>query len=78
MVASDKYTQLHKDNVYIDGEYCIEKADLIDDESVVMIKDQHQQADLVYLVKQATTSSLYEPLKLKHSNIVSLRITNHK
>ena len=49
MVASDKYTQLHKDNVYIDGEYCIEKADLIDDESVVMIKDQHQQADLVYL-----------------------------
>lgn len=56
MVASDKYTQLHKDNVYIDGEYCIEKADLIDDESVVMIKDQHQQADLVYLVKQATTS----------------------
>lgn len=56
MVASDKYTQLHKDNVYIDGEYCIEKADLIDDESVVMIKDQHQQVDLVYLVKQATTS----------------------
>ena len=56
MVASDKYTQLPKDNVYIDGEYCIEKADLIDDESVVMIKDQHQQADLVYLVKQATTS----------------------
>lgn len=56
LVASGKYTQLHKDNVYINGKYCIEKADLMDDESVIMIKDQHQQADLVYLVKQATTS----------------------
>lgn len=28
----------------------------MDDENVIMIKDQHQQADLVYLVKQATTS----------------------
>lgn len=56
LVASGKYTQLHKDNVYIGGKYCIEKADLMDDENVIMIKDQHQQADLVYLVKQATTS----------------------
>lgn len=56
LVASGKYTQLHKDNVYINGKYCIEKADLMDDENVIMIKDQHQQADLVYLVKQATTS----------------------
>lgn len=56
LVASGKYTQLHKNNVYINGKYCIEKADLMDDDNVVMIKDQHQQADLVYLVKQATTS----------------------
>lgn len=56
LVASGQYTQLHKDNVYISGKYCIEKADLMDDENVIMIKDQHQQADLVYLVKQATTS----------------------
>lgn len=56
LVASGRYTQLHKDNVYINGKYCIEKADLMDDENVIMIKDQHQQADLVYLVKQATTS----------------------
>lgn len=55
-MASGKYTQLHKNNVYIAGKYCIEKADLMDDENVIMIKDQHQQADLVYLVKQATTS----------------------
>lgn len=56
LVASGNYTQLHKDNVYIGGKYCIEKADLMDAENVIMIKDQHQQADLVYLVKQATTS----------------------
>lgn len=56
LVASGKYTQLHKDNVYINGKYCIEKADLMDNENVIMIKDQHQQADLVYLLKQATTS----------------------
>lgn len=56
LVASGKYTQLHKDNVYINGKYCIEKADLMDDENIIMIKDQHQQADLVYLIKQATTS----------------------
>lgn len=56
LVASGRYTQLHKNNVYIGGKYCIEKADLMDDENVIMIKDQHQQADLVYLVKQATTS----------------------
>lgn len=55
MVASGQYTQLHKDNVYI-GKYCIEKADLMDQSNVIMIKDQHQQADLVYLIKQATTS----------------------
>ena len=28
----------------------------MDDDNVIMIKDQHQQADLVYLIKQATTS----------------------
>ncbi len=56
LVAKGKYAQLHKDNVYINGKYCIEKADLMDDENVIMIKDQHQQADLVYLIKQATTS----------------------
>lgn len=28
----------------------------MDDENIIMIKDQHQQADLVYLIKQATTS----------------------
>lgn len=55
MVATGQYTQLHKDNVYI-GKYCIEKADLMDQNNVIMIKDQHQQADLVYLIKQATTS----------------------
>lgn len=56
LVSEGKYTQLHKQNVYIHGRYCIEKADLMDDENVIMIKDQHQQADLIYLVKQATTS----------------------
>ena len=56
LVASGKYTQLHKENVYINKKYCIEMADLMDDERVIMVKDQHQQADLVYLVKQATTS----------------------
>ena len=55
MVANGPYTQLHKKNVYI-GKYCIEKADLMDDENVIMIKDQHAQSDLVYRVKQATTS----------------------
>jgi len=55
LLISGKYTQLHKDNVYI-GKYCIEKADLMDDDNIIMIKDQHQQADLVYLIKQATTS----------------------
>ena len=52
---SGKYIQLHKDNVYI-GKYCIEKADLMDDDNVIMIKAQHGQADFVYLIKQATTS----------------------
>jgi hypothetical protein len=28
----------------------------MDQNNVIMIKDQHQQADLVYLIKQATTS----------------------
>lgn len=55
LVATGQYVQLHKDNVYI-GKYCIEKADLMDDNNIIMIKDQHQQADLVYLIKQATTS----------------------
>lgn len=55
LVATGQYIQLHKDNVYI-GKYCIEKADLMDKDNIIMIKDQHQQADLVYLVKQATTS----------------------
>lgn len=55
LVFSGAYTQLHKQNVYI-GKYCIEKADLMDDENVIMVKDQHAQQDLVYLVKQATTS----------------------
>ena len=55
LVANGEYTQLHKNNAYI-GKYCIEQADLMDDENVIMIKDQHQQSDLVYLVKQATTS----------------------
>lgn len=50
-----QYTQLHKNNVYI-GKYCIEKADLMDEDNIIMIKDQHGQADLVYLIKQATTS----------------------
>ena len=50
-----QYTKLHKDNVYI-GKYCIEKADLMDEDNIIMIKDQHGQADLVYLIKQATTS----------------------
>ena len=55
LVKQGDYTQLHKNNVYI-GKYCIEQADLMDDDNVVMIKDQHQQADLVYLIRQATTS----------------------
>ena len=55
MTAAGDYIQLHKHNVYI-GKYCIEQADLMDENNVIMIKDQHNQADLVYLVKQATTS----------------------
>lgn len=53
---SKKLKELLQITVEFNGKYCIEKADLMDDESVVMIKDQHQQADLVYLVEQATTS----------------------
>ncbi len=71
LVESGKYTQLHKDNVYIGGKYCIEKADLIDDENVIMIKDQHQQADLVYLVKQATTS-----LRLSNAGEIGKNVFN--
>ena len=55
LVGQGLYTQLHKNNVYI-GKYCVEQADLMDNNNVIMIKDQCQQADLVYLVKQATTS----------------------
>ena len=55
LVDEGKCTQLHKQNTYI-GKYCVEQADLIDKDNVIMIKDQNQQSDLVYLVKQATTS----------------------
>lgn len=55
LVSSGQYIQLHKNNVYC-GPYCIEKADLMDAENVIMVKGQHQAADLVYLIKQATTS----------------------
>ena len=55
LVKTGQYTQLHKENVYI-GKYCIEKADLMDKDNIIMVKDQHGQADLVYLIKQATTS----------------------
>ncbi len=71
LVASGKYIQLHKNNVYINGKYCIEKADLMDEENVIMIKDQHQQADLVYLVKQATTS-----LRLSNAGEIGENIFN--
>ena len=50
-----QYTQLHKKNQYI-GKYCVEQADLMDDNNVIMIKDEHTTSDLVYLIKQATTS----------------------
>ena len=56
LVENGEYIQLHKQNIYVNGKYCIEKADLMDENNVIMIKDQHAQADLVYLVKQATTS----------------------
>ena len=55
LVKDDKYTQLHKKNIYI-GKYCIEQADLMDDENVIMIKDQNETSDLVYLIAQAKTS----------------------
>lgn len=55
LVKENGYTQLHKNNVYI-GKYCIEQADLMDSDNVIMIKDQANQSDLVYLIKQATTS----------------------
>ena len=55
LVESESYTQLHKNNIYL-GKYCIEKADLMDENNVIMIKSQHNQPDLVYLIKQATTS----------------------
>lgn len=50
-----QYTQLHKRNKYV-GKYCIEQADLMDDDNVIMIKDERTTSDLVYLIKQATTS----------------------
>ena len=55
LAASGEYKQLHKHNTYI-GQYCIETADLMDADNVIMVKGQHQEADLVYLIKQATTS----------------------
>jgi uncharacterized protein (TIGR04141 family) len=55
LVNEEDYIQLHKKNIYVDR-YCIEKADLMDSENVIMIKDQNSISDLVYLVKQATTS----------------------
>lgn len=55
LVKDNKYTQLHKRNIYI-GKYCIEQADLMDDENVIMIKDQNETSDLVYLIAQAKTS----------------------
>ena len=55
LVKTGKYKQLHKHNVYYKG-FCIEKADLMDNDNVIMIKDQRGQADLVYLIKQATTA----------------------
>ena len=64
------YRQLHCDNIHI-GKYCIEKADLMDDEYVIMIKDQHNQSDLVYLIKQATTS-----IRLADSNELNENIFN--
>ncbi len=54
-MLTGKYIQLHKDNVYI-GKYCIEKADLMDDDNIIMVKKCRNTSDLVYLVKQAKTS----------------------
>lgn len=55
LVKDSKYTQLHKQNKYI-GKYCIEQADLMDADNIIMIKDEHTTSDLVFLIKQATTS----------------------
>ena len=38
LVKQGDYTQLHKNNVYI-GKYCIEQADLMDDDNVIMINN---------------------------------------
>lgn len=55
LVSEGNYIQLHKNNVYL-GKFCIEQADLMDKDNIIMIKDQDTTSDLVYLVKQATTS----------------------
>lgn len=55
LVKTKGYEKLHRENVRL-GNYCIEKADLMDEENVIMIKNQHSTSDLVYLVKQATSS----------------------
>ncbi len=70
LVRTGQYIQLHKQNVHI-GKYCIEKADLMDEDNIIMIKDQHQQADLVYLIKQATTS-----IRLSHAGELGENIFN--
>lgn len=72
LVKEESYTKLHKKNVYI-GKYCIEQADLMDEDNIIMIKDQANQADLVYLIKQATTSLRLTESRELNENIFSGR-----
>ena len=57
MSETGNFQALHKQNVYI-GKYCIEKADLMNNKTVVIIKSQknYEQTDMVYSIKQATTA----------------------
>lgn len=68
MVSDFGYTQLHRSMVYFKG-YSIEQADLINDDNIVMVKDQKSTADIVYLVKQATTAlrTAYEQTEIPNN-----------
>lgn len=56
MVSCYNYKKLHKKIVMINHKYQIEEADLMDEKNIIMVKDQNSSSDLVFLVKQATTS----------------------
>ena len=65
------YTPLHTHNVYVKGKYCIELADLMDNDYVIMIKDERNTSDLVYLIRQATSSIKLTETRVIEDNVFS-------